>query len=219
MLRLRNSLVFEIRPGRGDRFGFYEVLIKDDYTGGGQQLLPGDTVIDVGANIGCFSLLAAQRVGPSGRVIALEPEQAAFKQLQRNIEMNGMTNIVARRVALGATEGKVTLNIGTADLFNSICENVDGRTMRGEAQEVSLTTLDRIMVEERVDRCHYLKVDCEGAEYDIVSSMSPEIAHRINQITMEIHQVPGKNRAVIAQRLLELGFSLANQNSVCYFRR
>ena len=75
-MQTKDGLRFELRPQRGDRFGFYEVLVRGDYTRFGQTIAPGATVIDIGANVGCFSILAARLAGPQGRVIAVEPDWA-----------------------------------------------------------------------------------------------------------------------------------------------
>lgn len=58
-------------------------------------LAPGDVVVDIGAHVGCFSLLASGAVGPAGRVFALEPSPARHRELQRNLALNGVTNVVA----------------------------------------------------------------------------------------------------------------------------
>lgn len=63
-------------------------MLRHDYLSSGQTIAPGSTVIDVGANIGCFTMVAAKLVGPTGRVFALEPEESTFRQLEKNIELN-----------------------------------------------------------------------------------------------------------------------------------
>lgn len=217
---VRDSVVLELRPQMGDRFGFYEVALRDDYFRGGQSLQPGDTIIDVGANIGCFSLLAAQRVGPTGRVIALEPEAATFAQLQRNIALNGAANVVARRVAIGEHVGPVALYTSRASsLFSSVYKPAASDPAPAGAQPVQMITLSELMQDESITRCHYLKLDCEGAEHDIVASMTPDVANRIDQITLELHKIAGKDALLIPQRLGHLGFSLVTNRGLHYYRR
>ena len=97
-VRLKNGITIELRPGLGDSYGFYEVLVRDNYTNWGQTISKGDTVIDVGANIGCFSILASRLVGPTGRVIAIEPEPSTHERLLKNIELNQATNIKPLRL-------------------------------------------------------------------------------------------------------------------------
>src|SRR5438270_10356711 len=74
-LHHRDGHRVELRPRAGDLFGFFEILLRNDYTSSGQHISKGATVIDIGANIGCFSILASHAVGPTGRVIAVEPDE------------------------------------------------------------------------------------------------------------------------------------------------
>jgi FkbM family methyltransferase len=216
----RDGVILELRPGAGDRFGFYEVILRNDYLAAGQSIRPGDTVIDVGANIGCFTLLAASRVGSTGRVIAVEPEARAFEQLRRNIELNGARNVIARRLAIGGRQGEVTLHT-TAEsaLFSSIYTHVNRSDVAEGAQIVPMTTLAQLMRDESVARCHYLKLDCEGAEHDIVASLTRESAQRIGQVTLELHKVEGRDPGALGSRLQSLGFALADQRGLRYYRR
>ena len=219
-MSLKNKLKLELRPQRGDRYSFYEVYVKKDYTKSGQYLPPGGTVIDVGANIGCFTILAARQVGPTGRVIAIEPDEGSFHQLERNLELNRLRNVTPLRLALGGGEGRITLYNGAGTLFSSIYPKVDGRRVygQGRSQEVQMTTLEAMMKEEHINRCEYLKMDCEGAEYDILRSMTQELAGRIHQITMEVHRVPRGDPAEIGQNLDRLGYTCVHQDGVSYYR-
>lgn len=203
----RKGLVVELRPGvRGERYVFYEVFMKSTYLSAGQTICPGDTVIDVGANVGFFSILAASLVGPTGLVVAIEPQPDTFAQLQRNIEVSGMRNIRARQVAVAASKGTCSLFFGDVPIFSSLFSSVDGKPNEFRSQEVLTTTLEDIVKEEAIARCHYLKLDCEGAEYAIVDFLSPELAERIDQITMEVHRIPGREPSELNRRLSEAGF-------------
>jgi len=218
-VRMKDGLVLELRPKVGDRFAFYEILLRGDYTNGGQRISPGDTVIDVGANVGCFSVLASRMVGPTGRVIAIEPEEACFRQLRKNIELNGAANVIPLRTAIGAAEGTATLHITSTALFSSIYATTNIGSADDKLQEVPITTLDLLMQSHGVQHCHYLKLDCEGAEHDIVRTLTPEVAARIDQITMEVHRIPGQDAAQLHGRLANLGFKILNQTNVTFLHR
>ena len=213
VLRTKDGLEMEIRPKRGDRYTFYETLIRNSYLSQGQQLRPGDTVIDIGANIGCFCVLAARAVGPAGRVIAVEPERSTFESLQRNIRLNRCENVDARQLAIGGSSGSVDLHVSGTALFSSIYTEVGGvkaeapsHATGSEVQTVPMSTLEGLMDDAGVERCNYLKVDCEGAEHDIISEMDVRTAGRIDQITMEVHHVPGAEPQALRSRLTKLGF-------------
>ena len=218
-LRLRNGLVLELRPGRGDQDTFREIWLARDYMSQGQRLRPGETVMDVGANIGCFTLYAAHRVGPGGRVIAIEPETETFLQLQRNIALSGLENVVARQGAVAARRGTATLYKDENSRYSTLYQGVDQRAPGRPAERIPTDTLERIMDDEGIRRCHYLKLDCEGAEHDIIAAMSPETAARIDQITMEVHQVEGADVGRLTRRLEQLGFQARLGGDIHYYRR
>src|SRR3546814_4622191 len=78
-----------------------------------ERLEEGDCFIDVGANCGLFSIMAGQRVGPGGLVLAFEPCQQTFSRLVDNIETNGLKNILPFRLALADMSGIVELDSGS----------------------------------------------------------------------------------------------------------
>jgi len=214
-----DGVSIEVRPGVGDLFGFYEILLRNDYLASGQVLNEGDTVIDVGANIGCFSVLAARVVGPKGRVIALEPEESTYRQLVRNIELNQLRNVIALKLAVGAECGSIKLHSASNRLFSSFYTSVNGQAVAGVEQEVEVVTLAELMAAQGVLGCDYLKLDCEGAEHDIVRTLTAETAQRIRQVTVELHRVPGHDGAVFANRLIDLGYERVGTSTLPYYRR
>jgi FkbM family methyltransferase len=209
----------ELRPRAGDLYGFFEIMLRGDYLSAGQRIGQGATVIDVGANIGCFSILASRAVGPHGRVIAIEPEMETYRQLVRNIQLNALVNIVPLRLAIAGEEGTATLHSDRQALFSSIFSSVDGRVVHGTDQDVRTTTLETVMQEQEVSRCDYLKLDCEGAEHGIVQTLSPTLAGRIMQITMEVHEVPGFRSGDLSVKLERVGFERIAEGDLSYYAR
>lgn len=219
-LHARNGASLELRPApSGDRYAFFEVFVLEDYTCGGQRLAEGDIVIDVGANVGCFALLAARKVGRSGKVFAIEPEEATFRQLTKNIGISKAANVSPQKVALGQDEGVGRLHFDGRGLFSSLYSTVDGRVLPETTQEIRVTTLRMFMRATRIERCHYLKLDCEGAEHEIIASLDPETAARIDQITIEIHGLPGKPHYQLHKAIEKLGFELISTEGQRYYRR
>jgi FkbM family methyltransferase len=118
-----------------------------------------DTVVDVGAAIGLYTLALAARVGPHGRVFAFEPDPSSADLLAKNVELSPVRErIVVRRVALGDRRGTASFAAG-AGLESHIAtqSNVNGTTL----VEVELTTLDEAFGASHID---ILKVDVEGFE-------------------------------------------------------
>lgn len=217
VVHLYSGAAMELRPRSGDLFGFYEIMLRQDYLKGGQTLREGDTVIDVGANIGAFTVLAARIVGPKGRVIAIEPDKPTYQQLVRNIALNKLTNVVALNCALGETDGKGVLYSGAISLFSSMYSTVDGRETGSASQEMEVMTMETLLKSQNIERCDYLKMDCEGAEHQIVDSMSRAVAARFPQVTMEVHRVDGRDKASIRARMTDLGYAQSPTRRLEYY--
>ena len=121
-------------------------------------LHPGDVFVDVGANIGYFTLLASQMVGATGRVIAVEASPRTFRLLEANVRLNGCGNVDLRHVAAGEAPGFATMVEREAG-------NAGGDQVRFTAADapeaVRVDRLDRMLGDHRV---RLIKLDIEGAE-------------------------------------------------------
>ena len=125
-----------------------------------QIVAPGDTVLDVGANIGAHTLWMARRVGPAGGVIAFEPQRAVFQTLCANMALNGMTNVDAYWAAVGAQPGYVTV----PRLDPTAAANFGATSLiwGHPGDKVRLMTIDEL----ELSACRMIKVDVEGMELD-----------------------------------------------------
>ena len=101
-----SRLSIEVRR-RSDFAALYQVALMGNYDPILEATRPGDIVLDAGANIGAFTLLAAARVGSAGLVVAVEPEPGNFEALRRNVEANGLRNVALVRRALLDEAGKI----------------------------------------------------------------------------------------------------------------
>lgn len=182
-------------------------------------LRPADTVIDIGANIGYFSLLASSLVTNSGRVIALEPEQDNFRYLLRNIRLNESSNIKALNIAAGDSKKEIDLFIDPLnDGGHSLCGiTPESRELLGDRDvvlsTVQMDTLDSLLSAENISNIKIIKIDTEGWEFhtiqgalSVIKRFSPAI------ILAEINR-SGLRRAGASERYLrllmaELGYSL-----------
>ncbi|HVU32064.1 MAG TPA: FkbM family methyltransferase [Opitutaceae bacterium] len=117
-------------------------------------LHPGDTVVDVGSNVGTHALLASRLVGPAGTVVAIEPHPATFAALEENLRLNRVDNVIARRVAAGPEASEVCFSDRRDDDWN--------RVESTGAIAVPQNTLDEVCAE--VGPVALLKIDIEGYE-------------------------------------------------------
>ncbi|WP_085578031.1 MULTISPECIES: FkbM family methyltransferase [unclassified Pseudomonas] len=128
---------------------------------------PGDTYIDVGANIGMHSIAAARAMAGRGKVIAFEPFEPTRKMLERNLWLNGFSEISeVSHYALSDTTGTHKLHLGATSGHHSLYELETPSFSSAASVDISTTTLDEFLPESQTARL--LKLDAEGAEIDIV---------------------------------------------------
>jgi FkbM family methyltransferase len=140
--------------------------------------------MDIGAHVGAFTLFAAGRA-TQARIIAVEPEQGNFALLKRNIEMNGFTGrIAAENIGIGSGED--------SPLYDASGEHRSEPVALGSSGEpllIHTVTLAALLEKYSVARLDLLRLDCEGAEYDALYSLSDDTLRRIRCIAMEYHHV------------------------------
>jgi FkbM family methyltransferase len=125
-------------------------------------LEPADTVVDVGANLGEYTLIAARRVGPAGRVFAFEPHPGNNRLLTRSIETNGLANVDVFPFALSDARGQAFLDVSSGS-HSGLARLTDSDGSGGNVA-VACETLDTVRDRERIPRVALLKIDVEGFE-------------------------------------------------------
>jgi FkbM family methyltransferase len=196
--KLRNGTRFRIRPRRGDDYILREIFVDKVY----QRCLDhlsaeSSVVIDVGANIGGFSILAAQR-NHGLKVYAYEPFAENFRLLKENILLNGLDGrIYAFQCAVGAEKRTKTVFLTVASGASSMYES------RGQPVALKVVTLCNIFVDNCIQKCHLLKIDCEGSEYEILYSTPREVLAQVQAIGMEFHEQFGTGAGEEMRAFLE----------------
>lgn len=127
------------------------------------------TFLDVGANQGIYSLIAARHM-PGGRVIAFEPVEDEAAKLERNIRLNRYRNVTVERMAVGATEGEVAMFVALSGMGAYSSLRPPGKDVSAETMtvQVKAITLDTYVVEKRLSSLDLVKVDVEGGERDVL---------------------------------------------------
>jgi FkbM family methyltransferase len=186
-----------------------EVFFLGSYEPQETLLLPallrkGDTCVDVGAHWGYFSLIAAVRVGPAGRVLAVEADPRVFETLKRTLSLNPGLNVEALLVAVAAKHGTVVLNgydeCGDNWGISSIASPQGGATF-----EVRSEPLDDLLDRHRLSEVGLLKMDIEGAEVLALRGCERTLRERrIRNLLLELHppQIAALNSS--AGHLVEL---------------
>jgi FkbM family methyltransferase len=130
-------------------------------------IVPGMVIVDVGANVGFYTLEMAAWVGPGGRILAFEPDPVNYRLLQTRVAKAMFTNIDLYRVALGDETGHATL-------YSSAYNRADNRLSRShlerhvEVCDVELHTLDEFLVARDIHVIDALKIDVQGSEFNVL---------------------------------------------------
>jgi FkbM family methyltransferase len=158
-------------------------------------------VVDVGSNKGYFSLLAAPRVLPGGRVISYEPHPRNLEDIQRTIDANGHTHWAARPLAVSCQSGAASLFTPGWEEGVSGWGSLDQRA-GGPTIEVQTTTLDSDLNALGVDHVDLLKMDIQGHEFEAVQGAASLLAQgRLDVALIEVHVFalgPAKVRSLFA---------------------
>lgn len=174
-------------------------------------LKTGQTFIDIGANQGEYSIWAARKVGSSGRVIAFEPMDSLFKQLNENIELNRPYNQVFTSIKMGLSNSH-----GEINLYGKVGSNEGVNTMFPTAehteliQNIPLDTLDNQLELIACKQVDFIKIDVEGAELQVlkgaaktIKKFKPTLLIEVNE---EASQAGGYTSDDILSYLREYGY-------------
>ncbi|MFA6073340.1 MAG: FkbM family methyltransferase [Candidatus Woesearchaeota archaeon] len=190
---LRNGIKYSVRGGTCDRGIINEIWIEKYYTPFGFKINEKDIIVDVGAQIGIFSVYAAS-IAKKGKVYSLEPMPENFEMLKINSKLNKLKNIIPINYALSDKNGKETmflddLNTGGHSLVNS------GKTWSKNKINIQSMSFDKFVTSHKIKKIDFLKMDCEGSEYKIFFNASNATLKKIQKISMEYHNLD-ENRNV-----------------------
>ena len=199
----------------------YVDMINDVYEPGVTRLFeelikPGMVVVDIGAHIGYFTLIAARKVGSNGRVYAFEPAPANYEILIRNIALNECHNVTAVPKAVCDTEGTTSFYIHMDTVAHSLYPTTLGR---GKSTiSVETTSLDRFFEQEGRPPVNLVKMDIEGAEAAALAGMKKliernETVYLFLEFVPQIQRNAGTDPRELLGRIRELGFEIQVVNN------
>ena len=176
----REGYHFQVREAM-DVWVIKETCIDGDYLWKG-PLQPGWNVVDIGAGLGDFTVLAAKHCH-QGRVHAYEPLADSFELLKENLARNNAvanTQVFQEAVVFGGRPVSAVEHDGEAV----------STQFTQEAGPDSVPSVDLAQLLERLpgSRCDFLKIDCEGCEFNLLLGSSPDILNRIDRLSLEIHE-------------------------------
>ena len=199
--RLKNGTRYFLRLNAYDQIVLNEMYILKEYKSLYRYIQPGSTVIDIGAHIGLFSVLAA-RLHKNVKVFSYEPFPENYSLLRENVDINSLKKqIKTFKVGIGAKEEKRKLYVHRS--------NSGGHSLykkSNNAITISLIPLREVFRANNIRTCDFLKMDCEGAEYEILMNTPDDILKKIKCIALEYHA--NEDSKILEAFLKKKGFTV-----------
>jgi len=199
----RTGLKIKIRVDSTDLMALTHVWMIKEYYNDNFQIDKNDVVIDVGAHIGLFVLYASQFC-KNGKIFCFEPIKENYNLLLDNISLNNIKNIFPYNIA-------VTKKTSIAKIF--LNEDESGHSMFIENKsfvQVDSKSLFDVFADNRIEECNFLKLDCEGAEYEIIESLPSDFFSKIDKTVIEYHMADTKPELLegLIKKLKQLSFTI-----------
>ena len=174
----------------GELAVLHSVWVEGEYEAAGDPAV----IVDLGANVGFASLFFARR-HPSSRIVAVEADPQTYQRLVRNV--GSLPNVTPVNRAVAGSDGSVPWFSGELSISSSL--NRRSGSPAGREVEVVANRLDTLMRELAIDRIDLLKMDVEGAEFDVLPTAPLD---RVEAITAEIHYDLGEGSEATLRELL-----------------
>jgi len=209
-INLDNGIKYKFRARTDDRTVIKEVWAREIYTKHGFNICENDTVFDLGGHIGVFAVLAGDKA-KNGKVMTFEPMSHNFEMLKMNIELNNLNNVFPHNLAIASENGNRTFHLSSHEANKKVGYSTGGHSLypsddRDEKIQVKTATLESMIEKYNIDQIDYLKLDTEGAEFEILFNTPKEIIRKIRKIVMELHPFSGNTEDKMLNFLEDHGF-------------
>jgi FkbM family methyltransferase len=186
-----------------------EVFVKRNYADY-FPLYQRNTILDIGGHFGYFAIFAALNSAPGSRIVTVEPSMRNLGVLRSNLARMGLDRIEPVHAAVAAATGTATMHVTQAHNCSLIAEHSRGLSTSDEitSETVPTFSLTDLLARNKLETIDVLKLDCEGAEYEIVYDSPPEVLRTARTIMMEFHDLkdPLRSGLAMADRLKSKGF-------------
>ncbi len=196
IFKLRTGIQYKARARTRERHMITDIWIHQVYTKE-FDIEKNDIVVDIGANIGVFSVFASY-FAKNGTVYAFEPEPESFELLRENAESNNMSNIRLINKAVSARSGKRDFYVGRPGSGGHTFCRIKGRKIT-----VQTISLEDFFKRYELPKLDFLKMDCEGAEYEILFNCPRTTLAKIKKISMEYHDIDRDKNGNSLKKFLE----------------
>jgi FkbM family methyltransferase len=165
----------------------------------------GDTVVDIGAHIGRYTMISSKRVCERGKVVSIEADPLVFEILNQNIKLNQITNVISLNCAVYSKQTKIRLFLPGEEENHTIYNTImsDRATDEKKFVEVNANTLDAILQSRGISEVNWIKIDVEGAELEVLKGSTNVLSKSKDvSILIEIHNLD--NNKNLYEPIMEL---------------
>ena len=186
VMKFRRGLTVKVRSLM-DIWIVKETCLDRDYEVNGVEIEDGWQVIDIGAGLGDFVLSVAHS-RPNCQIWAFEPFPESFQLLEENVALNRLQLVFVRQTAVSGQTGSMKMAL-TGAAVQHITYDAETAVVQHTAPtiEVKSQSLEDLFLQENLTHCDFLKIDCEGGEFDILLNASPQTLSKIRHICLEYH--------------------------------
>ena len=185
-IKLNGGVKFKIKDnkiGKADISMLSEIWFSEYYNPPFMAIQAGDVVFDIGANNGYFTIYAAIKAA-RGKVYAFEPVSDLYKVINDNLLVNKLSNVVVENIAVSRKNSRSIFYISKR---HNGCHSIFRRNPEDKMIETDNVILEDYCVQHNIQNIDFLKLDCEGAEYEILLNSNLGFLFRIKKISMEYH--------------------------------
>ena len=197
---------------KGASFSLYEIFLNRDYESHDIKVNKDDIVLDIGGNIGIFSLYSLYK--GAKEVHVFEPGEKQYKAIVDNLS-NTFKNLKINNTAVSKQTGTISFYENEASTTSSTMFNNNSKTLF-----VPSITIEDYFKEQNLDKIDFLKIDCEGGEYEIIENISETfLKKKINKICLEYHIFNTSDNILLQNLIKKLDkceFSIQEKGTMIY---
>ena len=180
IFKTRTKKIIKIRKHSTDLMALTHVWLIEEYKRPNFEINSNDVVIDIGAHIGLFTLYASQFCN-EGTIYSFEPVKENYELLVENVKSNNLEQVRIFNLAVSNSNESIKLYINDDEAGHSMFSQSSQSIM------VDSISLQKIFDDNNIEHCNFLKLDCEGAEYEIIKNLPITYLEKIDKIIIEYH--------------------------------
>ena len=209
VIQVRNGPKIYVRSIFGpDWVVVYEMFYRDDYQIAHLPLGIKPVILDIGANIGAFTVLASHCF-KDATIYSYEPAATNFEILKKNIALNDILNrLKPFQMAISTNSGEETMTYSDLEYAHSLIADQVETERVVKSEKVTCTTIADIMKDNSLDIIDLIKMDIEGLEYEVLFGVPDEVYKKIRYIALEIHDHKEYTAAKLIEFLEQKGFAV-----------